>query len=139
MFMLWLITPGQQLLILALRGGTSECGRIGREGFLAWHCGFGDAIFRQAIKRSHAVFPANFLSFFVRSSTVADADFVNPQLSARNLYRDLRLKSETIFLDWNRLNDFSAKGFVTGLHIGEVDIGEALESKVRNPLPTECQ
>ena len=83
-------------------------------------------IFHQAVEGAHAVFPADFFPFLIGAAAIANAYFVNAQLSTGNFYRDLRLEAEPVFFDRDRLDNFAAEGFVARLHVGEVDVGQGI-------------
>src|SRR2546425_2657706 len=98
---------------------SSQCAFTGGHSLL-------NGIFQQARKGPHAIFPSDFLSFFVSPAPVTDADLIDSQPSFGNFHCDLRLEAEAIFLDRNGLDRLTPKGFVAGLHITQVDVGEAI-------------
>ena len=61
---------------------------------------------------------------------------------AGELGGDLRFKSESVFLNFNFLDDLSTKGLKTGFHIGEVQIrahiGEEAVSYLAQKESTRC-
>src|SRR5207247_11398615 len=76
-----------------------------------------------SIPRAHAVLPADLLAFGVRAAVVGDADLVDPPVAGGDTRGDLRLEAEAVLLDVDRLDDLSTKDLVTGLHVGEVQVG----------------
>ena len=70
---------------------------------------------------------------------VGDGDFIDAQLQARHFGYDLWLEAEAALLNSNALDNFSAEGFETCLHVGEVQIrthvGEQCEEAVTNGMP----
>jgi len=55
---------------------------------------------------------------------VADGDLVDPQLPLGAFHGDLGLEAETVGADGNALQQVGAEGLVTGLHVGDVEVGE---------------
>jgi len=70
----------------------------------------------------------------IRNSHLVDAQF-----QARHFCYDLWLEAEAAFFNRDALDNFSAEGFETGLHVGEVQIrthvGEQREEAVANGMP----
>ena len=64
---------------------------------------------------------------------------VDAQLQARHFGYDLWLEAEAALFNSNALDNSSAEGFETGLHVGEVQIrthvGEQCEEVVANGMP----
>src|SRR5215467_3751367 len=89
--------------------------------WLFLHC-----IFKQAPQSADPVLPADLLAFLIRSSRVTDAYLVDPQVALRELDRDLRLKAEPVFLEWNRLNQFAAENLVARFHVREIQVGHCI-------------
>ncbi len=89
----------------------------------------GDRIFQQAPEGAKAVFPADFLAFFVGAAPVADADLINSQAALGHFDGDLWLKAKAVLLDRNRLDNFATEDFVTGFHVAQVDVGEAVRKQ----------
>jgi hypothetical protein len=77
-----------------------------------------------AVHRSHAVPPADLLALGVGASVVGDPDLVDPPPAGGDLGRHLRFEAEAVLFDLDRLDDLAAEGLVTGLHVGEVQVGE---------------
>src|SRR5947208_3596648 len=93
-----------------------------------------DGIFQQAPLGPHSIFPSNFLSFFIGATPVTDADLVDSQSPFSNFDRDFRLEPKAILFDRDGLNHLPAKCLITGLHITEVDISEAVGKQSQNPV-----
>ena len=68
--------------------------------------------------------PSNFLALSVGAASVRNADLEDLPVAACKLCGDLRFEAKTIFFDGDGLNDLAPECLVTGLHIGEVEIGE---------------
>src|SRR5947209_12587208 len=64
-------------------------GRVIDRDWAGVTCGFFHAILQQAPEGADAVFPADFFSFFVGPSPVADANFVDAQAAFRYFDRNL--------------------------------------------------
>src|SRR5215469_11042438 len=94
----------------------------------------GNRILQQTPQRPYAIFPADLLAFLVSPSPIADAYFVDSQPPLGHLYRDLRLESEAVFSDGNRLNNLPAEDLVAGLHVAQVDIGHAVRHQRQHPV-----
>src|SRR5438445_8154184 len=100
---------------------------------------FFGCVFQQTPECPEAVLPSNFLTFFVSAAPVADAYLVNPQPPPSDLHRDLWLKSEAVLFDGDRLDDLPAEYFVAGLHVAQVDVGQAIgqqrEDRISHRMP----
>src|SRR5271166_228488 len=90
---------------------------------LGW---LGCGILQQAPQCPKGVLHADFLAFLVCSPAVAYADFVDSQLSLRNLHRNLGFESEASFPQRDGLQSLPPKSLVTGFHVGKVQVGEAV-------------
>jgi len=82
------------------------------------------AILHNAPNSADAVFPIDLFAFGVGAAVVGDGDFVNADAFFGELGCDLGLEAEAVFLDGDGLQNFPAHGFVAGLHIREVQVGE---------------
>jgi hypothetical protein len=71
-----------------------------------------------------AVFPADFLAFFISAAVVTDGHFVNAEFALGALHDDFGLEAETVGADGDALQQVGAKDLVTGFHIGEVEVAE---------------
>ena len=71
-----------------------------------------------------AVFPADFLAFFVGAAVVTDGHFVNAEFAFGALHDDFGLEAETVGADGDALEQVGAKDLVTGFHVGEVEVAE---------------
>src|ERR1700737_167779 len=96
-------------------GGTPEGDR-----------GFGEGVLQQAPEGAKPVFPADFLAFGVGASPIADAHFVDAELALGHLDRNFWLEAKPVLLEGNRLNDLTPERLVAGLHVTQVDVGEAI-------------
>ncbi|MPM73311.1 hypothetical protein SDC9_120291 [bioreactor metagenome] len=79
-----------------------------------------------AIERTESVFPADFLSFAVRSWIVLNCTFINAVFPFRDIGGDLRFEAETVFFQsrGDFLNHFPAEQLVAGFHVRDVEVGE---------------
>src|SRR5207249_3138703 len=93
-----------------------------------------DGIFQQAPQGLHAIFPSDLFSFFISATPVTDADLVDSQPPFSDFDRDFRLEPKAIFFDRDGLNHLPAKCLITGLHITEVDVSEAVGKQSQNPV-----
>ena len=66
---------------------------------------------------------------------VGDGDFVNADAFFRELGGDFGLESEAVLLDRDGLEDFAPHGFVAGLHIREVEVGEHVREQGQEFVP----
>ena len=71
-----------------------------------------------------AVFPIDLLALGVGAPVVGDSDFVEADTLLGELGGDFRLKTETVFLDGDGLQNFPPHGLVACLHIRKIEIGE---------------
>src|SRR5439155_16595210 len=78
--------------------------------------------------------PADLLAFFICAPLIADAHFINSQAALSYFDGNLWLKSKTVFFNWYRLDHLSAKHFVAGLHVAEIDIGQAIRKQRQEPI-----
>src|SRR3990170_6131878 len=81
-------------------------------------------VFQDAPDGPHPVLPVDFLPLRVRSTGVADSDFVDPATHPRHLGGHLWLKSETVLLDPDLTDNFSTEDFIARLHVRQIDIGK---------------
>src|SRR5581483_513992 len=91
-------------------------------------------ILHEAPQGADTVFPADFFPFLVGSAGIADTDLINPQFPFGNFYRNLRLKTEAIFLERNGLDDFPAEYLVAGFHVCKVQIGDSIGQRREQPV-----
>src|ERR1700730_4540847 len=96
--------------------------------------GFLQRILKQAIQSPKPVFPANFLTLFIGAAPVTDSYFINAQVPPRHLHRDLGFKSKPVLFDRDGLNNFPPEHFVTGFHIGKIDVGQAIREQGEQPI-----
>jgi hypothetical protein len=59
-------------------------------------------------------------SFFIRPAVVRNAHLIDSAALFRELGRDFRLESETVFFDFDRFDERRSKSFVAGFHVGQV-------------------
>src|SRR5207245_2244726 len=69
----------------------------------------------------HAVFPGDFLSFFIGAASVGDGDLVDAPTMLGDFCGDFGFEAEAIGANLDALQDFLAKNFVAGLHVGEFE------------------
>src|SRR5713226_1449567 len=91
-------------LLCVLRGAIGE--------WLGSEAGLFQGVLQQAPQGAKAVFPADFFSFFIGPSPVADAYLIHAQAPLGNLYGDLRLKTEAILFDGDDLENLAAENLV---------------------------
>src|SRR5215469_9058270 len=77
-----------------------------------------------APQRLHSIFPRDLLAFLVRSPGVGDWYLVDSPVVLGDFRGDFRLEPKAVGLDFDALQDFLAKDFVAGLHIGKLQVGE---------------
>ena len=111
---------------------SGNCGLLWGRGCLCRRSvgpGFFDGVFHQAIQGAKPILPPYFLSLFIGASPVADSYLIDTQVAAGELDRDLWFETEAVFLDRDRLNHFAVEGLITGFHVGEIDVGEAIRQQ----------
>src|SRR5262249_15607191 len=82
-----------------------------------------------------AVLPPDLLALFVGSSPITDAHFINAKAALGDLDSDFGLKTKTVFLNGDGLNDFAAEDFVAGLHIAEIEVGQRVGHEGQDHVP----
>ena len=87
-----------------------------------------------AVDRADAVLPPDLLALGVRAARVRDADLVDPPARGRDLRGDLGLEPEAVLLDLDRLDHLTPERLVTGLHVGEVQVGEHVRRGGEQPV-----
>ena len=80
------------------------------------------------------VLRADFLSLGIGSSLVGDGHFVQPQVPQGQFRGQLRLERESVGRQRNRPQDVGAHQFVTGLHVGQVDVVEHVAQRGQKPV-----
>lgn len=86
-------------------------------------------VFQNAVNGAEAVFPADFLAFFVGAAVIGNAYLIDAAACFSDLGGDFWLKAKAVFLNADRLDYLAAKGFVAGFHIAEVDIGQHIRQQ----------
>src|SRR5437764_11527777 len=76
-----------------------------------------------AVQRLHAVSPTDLLALGIGAAAVRDAHLVDSPALPRHLGRDLGFDAEAVFVEVEGLHDLPAERLVTGLHVGEVEVG----------------
>ena len=80
-------------------------------------------IFKDAPQRPEAVAPVDLFTFAEGAPVVGDAYFVDGQIWYSCYFGCyLRLKTKPLFLEMQFFNYIGSEEFVTGLHVGEVEI-----------------
>ena len=86
-----------------------------------------------------AVFPGDFLAFFVGSASVGDGDFIDAPIALGNFGGNFGLEAEAVGFESDTLEDFATEDLVAGLHVGEFevseDVGEQGEGFVGDIMP----
>src|SRR6202035_2702151 len=71
-----------------------------------------------------AVFPGNLLTLRVGAAGIRNGNFVDPPVSLGDFGSEFRFEAEAIRLEFDILQNFAAKNFVTRLHVAELEVGE---------------
>src|ERR1041385_1471478 len=77
-----------------------------------------------APKSLDAIFPGDFLTFFISASRIGNGHFVDAPIPFCDFGGNFRLESEAIGPELDALEDLAAENFVARLHIGEFQVGE---------------
>src|SRR5213079_3119044 len=90
-------------------------------------------------QRFDAISPTDLLSFLVCAPVIRDPHFIYSQLHPRDLDRNLRLKSESVLLELDRLNHVAPEDLEARFHIGQVQVGKHIrdqrEETIANRMP----
>ncbi len=84
----------------------------------------GEVVADDAPEGLDAVFPGDFLAFFVGAAGVGDGNFVDAPVAFCDFGGNFRLEAEAVGFELDALEDFATEDFVAGLHVGEFEIGE---------------
>lgn len=87
-------------------------------------CSLLESILEDAVDGADAVSPADLFAFFVGAAVVGDGNLINGDFEFGDLGGDFGFEAEAVFLDGDFLQYLAAEHFVTGLHVGEVQVGE---------------
>jgi len=77
-----------------------------------------------AVQSAEAVTPTDLFTFLIGSTTVGDADFIDPHLLSGDLRGDLRFKAKTILVNDYARQHLATEDLIAGFHIGEIQVGE---------------
>lgn len=93
-------------------------------------------IFDDAENGAKAVFPADFLAFLVGASGVADPHFIDAEIFPSDAGGHFRLKAEAVLLKGGQyfLKALASEEFIACLHVGEVQVGEAVRQGREKPV-----
>jgi hypothetical protein len=93
-------------------------------------------VFHQAVHRPDRILHADLLPFFVGSSVIGDAHFVDADLrEAGDLRGHFGFEAEAFLLEPDLLDEFGAEELVAGLHIGQVQVGEHVGEQRQETVP----
>src|SRR5213079_1724387 len=81
-------------------------------------------VFKNRVNCPETILPADLLPFRVSPSAVRDSHFVHSAAFAGKLGDNFWLDAKTILFYLNRLNKWSAKGFVASFHVCQINVGE---------------
>src|ERR1019366_8801867 len=88
-----------------------------------------------------AVYPADFLAFFVSAAVITDGHFVNAELAFGALHDDFGLEAKTVGADGDALEQVGAKDLVAGFHVGKVEVAEHVgnqrEALIHHGMPEQ--
>jgi len=89
---------------------------------------FSEPVPKDAPQRGEAVAPADLLALLVGSTGVAARQLVDSITASSDAGREFGFEAEAVLLEqWGDLvNDFAAADLVAGLHVGEIQIREAV-------------
>ena len=93
-----------------------------------------ECITTYAPNSTHSVLPINFFAFGVGAAVVGDGDFVDADAATGDFGGDLRFEAEAVFLDGDALEDLASEGFIAGLHVREVEVGEHVGEKSKEAV-----
>src|SRR5947209_8209841 len=106
------------------RGGREDVGEVvlaGRSADIRF--AFPEIVLQDRPECAHTIAPADFLSLSVGAPVVGNSDLKKAAAALCQFCGDLRLKSETLFLDPQIGQDVFPEYYVAGLHVAEVDVG----------------
>jgi hypothetical protein len=101
--------------------------------------GDGEPVLDNTPQRVHAIAPPNLFAFFIGSPAVGDPYFIHPPPVPRHFDGEFWLTAESVLLQREPLEDLTAKGLRSRLHIGQVDVSDGItqqrEHRVADPMP----
>ena len=94
-----------------------------------------EPVLEDRVDRAETVFPADLFPLAVAAAVVADRDLVDGQPPLGDLGGDLRLDSETVAPQRDRLENLASERLVAGLHIGQIVPGGEVRKVGQKEIP----
>ena len=81
-------------------------------------------VLKDGVDGTKTIAPADFFTLGVGSAVVADPHLIDGAAQPGDFGGDFGLKPKAVFLQGDLFQDFPAEDFITGLHVGDIDVGQ---------------